>query len=246
MTSQTSRRPTEQVSLRTLALIAALGILLRVIIAYAALPPDAGFAADLNSFRSWASELGTRGPWGFYARGMFVDYLPGYMWVLWALGSLGALVTGSTDPGALIKLPAILADGLLVFATARLAADLGAPRRGQLVAAVAMAVGPMIWLDSAVWGQVDSVGTAALLLSLSALIRGKTVRIGIEAPVDVRVMRAEIENPPSECHCFGCETRRNQKRNELAENLRRFFGTDKPRFVADEDVREFNDWMKGR
>ena len=181
MTSQTSRRPTEQVSLRTLALIAALGILLRVIIAYAALPPDAGFAADLNSFRSWASELGTRGPWGFYARGMFVDYLPGYMWVLWALGSLGALVTGSTDPGALIKLPAILADGLLVFATARLAADLGAPRRGQLVAAVAMAVGPMIWLDSAVWGQVDSVGTAALLLSLSALIRGKTVRGAILA-----------------------------------------------------------------
>ncbi len=181
MTSQTSRRPTEQVSLRTLALIAALGILLRVIIAYVALPPDAGFAADLNSFRSWASELGTRGPWGFYARGMFVDYLPGYMWVLWALGSLGALVTGSTDPGALIKLPAILADGLLVFATARLAADLGAPRRGQLVAAVAMAVGPMIWLDSAVWGQVDSVGTAALLLSLSALIRGKTVRGAILA-----------------------------------------------------------------
>ena len=181
MTSQTSRRPTEQVSLRTLALIAALGILLRVIIAYVALPPDAGFAADLNSFRSWASELGTRGPWGFYARGMFVDYLPGYMWVLWALGSLGALVTGSTDPGALVKLPAILADGLLVFATARLAADLGAPRRGQLVAAVAMAVGPMIWLDSAVWGQVDSVGTAALLLSLSALIRGKTVRGAILA-----------------------------------------------------------------
>ena len=103
------------------------------------------------------------------------------MWVLWALGSLGALITGSTDPGALIKLPAILADGMLVFATARLAADLGAPRRGQLAAAVAMAVGPMIWLDSAVWGQVDSVGTAALLLSLSALIRGETVRGAILA-----------------------------------------------------------------
>ena len=181
MTSQTARRPTEQVSLRTLALIAALGILLRVIIAYVALPPDAGFAADLNSFRSWASELGTRGPWGFYNRGIFVDYLPGYMWILWALGSVGALFTGSTDPGVLIKLPAILADGLLVLATARLAADLGAPRHGQLLAAVAMAFGPMIWIDSAVWGQVDSVGTAALLLSLSALIRGKTVRGAILA-----------------------------------------------------------------
>ena len=181
MTSQTARRPTEQVSLRTLALIAALGILVRLIIAYVALPPEAGFAADLNSFRAWASELGTRGPWGFYARGIFVDYLPGYMWILWAISSLGALITGSTDPGALIKLPAILADGLLVVATARLAADLGAPRRGQLLAAVAIAVGPMVWLDSAVWGQVDAVGTAALLLSLSALIRGSTVRGAILA-----------------------------------------------------------------
>jgi Gpi18-like mannosyltransferase len=103
------------------------------------------------------------------------------MWVLWALGSVGALFTGSTDPGALVKLPAILADGLLVLATARLAADLGAPRRGQLLAAIAMAVGPMIWLDSAVWGQVDSIGTTALLFSLSALIRGNTVRGAILA-----------------------------------------------------------------
>ena len=181
MTSQTARRPTEQVSLRTIVLIAALGILLRVIIAYAVLPPDAGFAADLNSFRAWASELGTRGPWGFYARGIFVDYLPGYLWVLWALGSVSALITGSTDPGALVKLPAILADGLLVLATVRLAADLGAPRRSQIAAAVAMAFGPMIWLDSAVWGQVDSIGTAALLYSLSALIRGQTVRGAIFA-----------------------------------------------------------------
>jgi Gpi18-like mannosyltransferase len=181
MSSQTSRPPIEQVSIRTIALIAAFGILLRVIIAYVALPPDAGFAADLNSFRAWASELGSRGPWGFYARGIFVDYLPGYMWVLWALGSLGALVTGSTDPGALVKLPAILADGLLVFATVRLAADLGASRRGQLAAAAAIAAGPMIWLDSAVWGQVDSVGTVTLLFALSALIRGKTIRGAIFA-----------------------------------------------------------------
>jgi len=181
MTSPTPHRPSEQVSLRTIALVAAFGILLRVIIAYVALPPDAGFAADLNSFRGWASELGTRGPWGFYTRGMFVDYLPGYMWVLWALGALGSLITGSADPGALVKLPAILADGLLVLATARLAADLGASRRAQLAAAVAIAVGPMVWVDSAVWGQVDSVGTAALLYSLSALIGGRTVRGAIFA-----------------------------------------------------------------
>ena len=181
MTSQTTRRSAEPVNLRTIALIAALGVLLRLIIAYAALPPEAGFSADLHSFRAWASELASRGPWGFYTRGIYVDYLPGYLWILWALGSLSALVTGSTDPGALIKLPAILADGLLVLATVRLAADLGASRRSQLVAAVVMAIGPMVWLDSAVWGQVDAVGTVTILFALSALIRGKTVQGAILA-----------------------------------------------------------------
>ena len=78
MTLQAPRQSTERLSLRTIATIAALGILLRLIIAYAALPPDAGFSADLNSFRGWASELGTRGPWGCYTRGIFVDDLPGH------------------------------------------------------------------------------------------------------------------------------------------------------------------------
>ena len=183
MMSQAARRPIERISVRTLVTIATVGVLLRLIIAYAALPPDAGFAADLNSFRAWSSELASRGPWGFYARGIFVDYLPGYLWILWGLGSLGALVSGSTDPGVLIKFPAIVADGALVFLTARLAADLGASRRGQLAAALAVAFGPMVWIDSAVWGQVDSVGTVALLLALSALIRGQTVRSAILAAI---------------------------------------------------------------
>ena len=183
MISHAASRTADSISLRTIALIALVGILARVIIAYVVLPPEAGFAADMNSFRAWASELGTRGPWGFYARGIFVDYLPGYLWVLWALSSLGALFTGSTDPGALIKLPAILADGLLVYATVRIATDLGATRRAQLGVAAAIAFGPMIWLDSAVWGQVDAIGTTALLLALSELIRGATVRGAILAAI---------------------------------------------------------------
>mgnify|MGYP003334486213 CR=1 FL=1 len=162
-----------------IALIAIVAIVVRLIIAYAVLPADAGYATDLQSFRYWAAELGANGPWGFYGRGFFVDYLPGYLALLWPLGALAGAVTGSTDPGVLIKLPAIFADGLLVVATARLAHDLGASRRAEAVAAATIALLPATWIDSAVWGQVDAVGTCLLLFATSALIRGQNVRAAV-------------------------------------------------------------------
>ena len=160
----------------SIALIIACAVTLRLIIAYAILPADAGFAADLNAFRSWAADLGANGPWGAYARGYFLDYLPGYLWILWPLSGISSALTSSFDPGALVKLPAILADALLILATMRLAADLGASARAQRNVALLLAFTPIIWLTSAVWGQVDSVGTTLLLFATSELIRGKTLR----------------------------------------------------------------------
>ena len=160
----------------SIALIIACAVTLRLIIAYAILPADAGFAADLNAFRSWAADLGANGPWGAYARGYFLDYLPGYLWILWPLSGISSALTSSFDPGALVKLPAILADALLILATMRLAADLGASARAQRNVALLLALTPIIWLTSAVWGQVDSVGTTLLLLATSELVRGKTLR----------------------------------------------------------------------
>ncbi len=161
------------------ALIVTLAIALRAIIAYVFLPANAGFAADLDAFRFWAADLGANGPWGAYSRGYFLDYLPGYLWILWPLGALSGLVTGSFDPGVLVKLPAIVADGLLILASVRLARELGASTRAQQVLALLLAFAPATWLSSAVWGQVDSVGTSVLIFATTELIRGKTLRAGV-------------------------------------------------------------------
>ena len=160
----------------SIALIATCAVTLRLIIAYVLLPSDAGFAADLNAFRSWSADLGANGPWGVYARGYFLDYLPGYLWILWPLGAVAAAVTSNADPGSLVKLPAIVADALVIVASARLAADLGASLRAQRVVALLLAFTPIIWIISAVWGQVDAVGTALLLFATSELVRGRTLR----------------------------------------------------------------------
>ena len=158
------------------ALIVAFALLLRMIIAYVFLPANAGFTADLEAFRFWAADLGANGPLGVYTRGYFLDYLPGYLWILWPLGALSGALTGSLDPGALIKIPGILADGVLIVATVRLASELGASTRAQRLTALLLAFTPVTWLNSAVWGQVDAVGTSVLVFGVTELIKGRTVR----------------------------------------------------------------------
>lgn len=157
--------------MRHVALVAALAILLRLVVAYVVLPPSLGFGADLELFRMWAADLGANGPFGAYERGYRLDYLPGYLWILWLLGSICAQIVGTSDPGALVKLPAIVADGVLVIACVRLAKVLGATVRAQWLLAAVLAVGPMIWIDSVVWGQVDSVGACLLVFGVTALIK---------------------------------------------------------------------------
>ena len=68
-----------------LCILLALGLALRLIIAYVLLP-GSGFKVDVNSFNGWAVELAKNGPFGIYDRPLFIDYTPGYLYVLWALG----------------------------------------------------------------------------------------------------------------------------------------------------------------
>ena len=87
-----------------IVILLALGFALRIIIAY--ILPGSGFANDLAAFRFWAQQLADLGPVGFYHRDFFIDYTPGYLYALWAIGIVEKVLP-SLD---LIKVPAILAD----------------------------------------------------------------------------------------------------------------------------------------
>ncbi len=159
-----------------LGVLLALGLVLRLIIAYVLLP-GSGFKVDVASFNGWAVELARNGPYGIYDRPIFIDYTPGYLYVLWGLGLVAQLLGGpGAAPGDLLKLPAILADLGLAVAVFQLAADLGARRRPALGAAALVLFVPVTWFDSAVWSQVDSVGTLVLLLAVRDLWRGRDER----------------------------------------------------------------------
>ena len=159
-----------------LGVLLALGLALRLIIAYVLLP-GSGFGVDLGSFSGWATELAQNGPWGLYDRAIFVDYTPGYLYVLWALG-LVSQATGA-PVGDLLKLPAIAADLGLALAVFAMAADLGASRGRALTAAGVVLLVPVTWLDSAIWAQVDSVGTLVLLLAVRELWHGRSERAAV-------------------------------------------------------------------
>jgi hypothetical protein len=159
-----------------LGVLLALGLALRLIIAYVLLP-GSGFKVDLGSFSGWAMELARNGPWGLYDRSIFVDYTPGYLYVLWGLGLVAQAL--AIPIGELLKLPAIAADLGLALAVFALAADLGAGRRRALTAAGVVLLVPVTWFDSAIWAQVDSVGTLVLLLAVRELWSGRSERAAI-------------------------------------------------------------------
>jgi dolichyl-phosphate-mannose--protein O-mannosyl transferase len=159
------------------------GLLLRAFIA-AILVPDSGFGTDIGDFTAWAQRLAEVGPGSFYAPGQFQDYPPGYLYVLWALGSIGhaiAPLAGIDITAGLIKIPPILADAanawLLFVISRRFLGRWVGDGAGEwigVVAAVLYLFNPGVIFDSAVWGQVDSVGALVVLATIYALLRGWT------------------------------------------------------------------------
>jgi hypothetical protein len=149
-----------------LFLILALGLACRIIIAFLVLP-GSGFGVDIGSFQYWAQNLASEGLAGFYDRPFFHDYTPGYLYVLWVIGKIGELFGGGV--GDLIKIPPILADVALAGVVWSMARELGASNRAAWLGALLVIVNPVTWLDSSIWGQVDSVGTLVMLLALREL-----------------------------------------------------------------------------
>ncbi len=129
-----------------------------------------GYAADIGTFSAWAAHAAD-GLTSFYSPGYFADYPPGYIYILWLVGKLRLVLGIDFDTPVflvLLKLPAILAD----IATAGILFRLG--RRywsgtASLILAALYAFNPAVVLDSAVWGQVDSVLTLPILLGVILL-----------------------------------------------------------------------------
>lgn len=143
------------------------GLALRLILAF--LP---GFEADIGLFRFWADRLADSNPWDFYDNAGFIDYTPGYLYLLWLLGELNKLLQFSPDTYEyLLKLPPIAADLATAYVIYRLL-----DRQKQelrLAAAGVYVLFPPALLIGSVWGQADSVLALFILVSVYFIARGR-------------------------------------------------------------------------
>lgn len=127
-----------------------------------------GHSTDIGCFMAWANALAEYGPGAFYTSGMFADYPPGYMYVLWLVGILAnwlRLEFCGAGYVLLTKMPAILCDLGAAYLVFRMA-DRRFSRRVALALCCAVAFNPAMAFLSGGWGQIDQALTLLLVLVL--------------------------------------------------------------------------------
>lgn len=140
---------------KILAIVFALGFLLRV---YVSMHQE-GHITDMTCFKAWAVKLAEVGPGGFYDSGMFADYPPLYMYVLYVIGGIKELFGIAYDSNLfklLVELPAIAADLGLAYVLYRFAKK---RLNGQTAAFLSLFVlfSPLFITNASAWGQIDSI-----------------------------------------------------------------------------------------
>jgi Gpi18-like mannosyltransferase len=153
------RKKTMKLLMLTLAVI---GLCARLAIA-----PWVSGHMDLTLFQNWAQSASS-GFMHFYQNSS-ADYPPLYVYVLYLIGKAVTLPGLSGGYTLLLKLPSILADVITAWLLYRIACKKGHESLGLLAAAFYV-FNPAIWMDSVIWGQVDSFFTLIILLALTCLI----------------------------------------------------------------------------
>ncbi|MBQ3575071.1 MAG: phospholipid carrier-dependent glycosyltransferase, partial [Clostridia bacterium] len=129
-----------------------------------------GYNTDINCFSAWSERMFSNGPASFYAPDYFCDYPPGYMLLLWpaaAIRSLFGLAYQGAGHLILLKFIPICCDILGAVLICRYAEKKKMNLRIAAALALLYAFNPAAIIDTAAWGQIDSI--LALLVAVCAL-----------------------------------------------------------------------------
>ncbi len=134
------------------------------------------FFTDMNLFKFWGSVISEVG-FGRAYNEVYIDYPPGYLYILTLLDKL-RLLFGLTEDSPmytlLFKMPSILSDmamGVIIYKIAR-------KKKAGTAALFLTAIflfNPVIFFNSAIWGQIDSICTLVLLLSIVFLYKERYI-----------------------------------------------------------------------
>ena len=163
----------ESKSIRSIYVFAVLffALLMRIIISWFV----KGYMVDVNCFRSWGHTMAAVGPAGFYEATSFCDYPPLYTYIL-ALNSIISNVLGGSEQVSRIvfRLIPSLCDLAGCYILYRMMSGAKALSERSCFLFLSLSVfNPATILNSAAWGQMDSVLCLLLLCVAMYAVQGK-------------------------------------------------------------------------
>jgi len=160
------------------------GFVIRLLIA----PAAPCYPNDVNLFKSWAID-GAKNLTNIYNIRTDIDYPPGYILVLAFLGKIANMLNLAQDSLSftfLIKLPAIICDAIIAFFIYK-TCDRKMTKGWTVFLVSAWVFNPAVIMDSAMWGQVDSVLTLFIIIAVYNLTLNKTTRAAVFFAIAVMI-----------------------------------------------------------
>ena len=136
-----------------------------------------GFSTDISCFYCWAERAYKSGLTNFYSPEYFSDYPPGYIYILYLIGmAMSVFKLTYLTPATLLalKLPAVLCDMVTGFIIYRYVSKRDKGIMSVLIPALYL-LNPVIFQNSSIWGQVDSVFNLSLVLMVMFIYEKKMI-----------------------------------------------------------------------
>lgn len=140
--------------------------------------PHGTHVSDMGLWHYWGAKMVALGPGQFYQKVGFCDYLPFYLYFLGGLELIWQALSPhfALAKDVLFKIPATLAD----FATAYLLYLILKKKSKEIALwlSVFYLFNPAVFINSSLWGQVDSIGALLLLATFFLLLKNRYIFAG--------------------------------------------------------------------
>lgn len=125
-----------------------------------------GFKVDIDAWAAWASRSYELGFSNFYSDVAWTNYTPGYIYILYVLEAVKRFFNLSPEIFyVLLKIPSILAELALVVLVFKIVRGMSTSSI-LIITASLILFNPALIFNSAVWGQIDSILTLLLILTI--------------------------------------------------------------------------------
>ncbi len=127
-----------------------------------------GFSVDVNLFKYWGYTAYDIGVSGLYNQDVFLDYPPGYIYVLYFLNFIRDAFSLKVDGPiflSMMKLPSMIADIIAAVFIFKIAKKYQGASFALILSSF-YALAPAVIFNSAVWGQVDGLYALIVVLAI--------------------------------------------------------------------------------